>query len=79
LSTDQKKEEEVEEFDILGRQLEIYLDTIECAQKAQSKLRFKISENENKCSYDNLLCYLALREHDLSDLQLRLAEQVCLP
>jgi pyruvate kinase len=76
LSTDQKKEEEVEEFETLGRQLnEIYLDTIERAQKAQSKLRFKVSENENKCSCDNLLCYLALREHDLSDLQLRLAEQ----
>ncbi|MDQ6668510.1 MAG: pyruvate kinase, partial [Thermoproteota archaeon] len=29
----------------------------------------------NKCSRDNLLCYLALRKHDLSDLQLRLAEQ----
>lgn len=66
-----KKEEEVEEFEILGRQLnEIYLDIIERAQKAQSKLRFKISEKENKCSCDNLLCYLALREHDLSDLQL---------
>jgi pyruvate kinase len=76
LSTDQKKEEEVEEFEILGRQLnEIYLDIIERAQKAQSKLRFKISEKENKCSCDNLLCYLALREHDLSDLQLRLDEQ----
>jgi hypothetical protein len=65
-----KKEEEVEGFEILGRQLnEIYLNTIELAQKAQSKLQFKkISENENKCSCDNLLCYLALRGHDLSDL-----------
>jgi hypothetical protein len=68
LSADQKKEE-VEDFEILGKQLnEIYLNTIERALKAQSKLRFKISEkneNENKCSCDNLLCYLALREHDL--------------
>jgi pyruvate kinase len=74
--TTERKKEEVEEFELLGRQLnEIYLNTIERAQKAKSKLRFKISENENKCSCDNLLCYLALREHDLSDLQLRLAEQ----
>jgi hypothetical protein len=43
-----KKEEE--EFELLGRQLnEIYL---------KSKLRFKISENENKCSCDNLLCLM---------------------
>ena len=39
----------VEEFEILGRELnEIYLNTIEQAQKAQSKVRFKINENENK-------------------------------
>src|SRR5919198_1071037 len=84
MSTDQKEEQEgiveevEEEFKILGRQLnEIYLNTIEAAQRAQSKLQFKkISENEkeSKCSCDNLLCYLALREHDLSDLQLKLAE-----
>src|ERR687888_108598 len=84
MSTDQKEEQEgiveevEEEFKILGRQLnEIYLNTIEVAQRAQSKLQFKkITENEkeSKCSCDNLLCYLALREHDLSDLQLKLAE-----
>ena len=74
-SADQREKQVEEEFDLLGRQLiEVYLDTIERAQKAKSKLHFKINENENKCSCDNLLCYLALREHDLSDLQLRLAE-----
>jgi pyruvate kinase len=75
-SADQKEKQIVEEkFDIVGKRLdEIYLDTIERAQKAQSKLRFKISEKEKKWSCDNLLCYVALREHDLSDLQLRLAE-----
>jgi pyruvate kinase len=68
---------EAEQFELVGIQLnEIYLDTIERAKKAQSKLlHFNISNNENKCSCDNLLCYLALREHDLSNLQLRLAEQ----
>lgn len=70
-------EENEEEFELVGIQLnKIYLDTIEHAKKTQSKLiHFKISNSENKCSCDNLLCYLSLREHDLSDLQLRLAEQ----
>ena len=45
------------------------------AQKAKGNFRLAIKETENKCSRDNLLCYLALRKHDLSDLQLRLAEQ----
>jgi pyruvate kinase len=83
-STDQKEnekqveaEESEKEFELVGIQLnKVYFDTIERAKKAQTKLlHFKISNNENKCSCDNLLCYLALREHDLSDLQLRLAEQ----
>lgn len=71
-----KVDQKAEEFEILGKQLnEIYISTIDHAQKAQSKFRLNIHENQNKCSLDNLLCYLALREHDLSDLQLRLAEQ----
>jgi pyruvate kinase len=70
------QKEELEEFEILGRQLnEIYINTIEDAQKAQSKFQFKINETENICSRDNLLCYLALRKYDLSHLQVRLAEQ----
>jgi pyruvate kinase len=73
LNTDQKR---AEEFEILGKQLNsIYISTLDHAQKAQSKFQLNINENENKCSLDNLLCYLALREHDLSELQLRLAEQ----
>lgn len=64
------------EFEILGKQLnEIYINTVEHAQKARSKFRFVIDGNQNKCSLDNLLCYLALREYDLSDLQLRLADE----
>jgi pyruvate kinase len=64
-----------EEFDNLGCQLnKIYHNTINLALQAQHKLRCNIRDKENKCSYDNLLCYLALREHDLTDLQLRLAE-----
>lgn len=30
---------------------------------------------KNKCSLDNLLCYLALMGQDLSRLQIRLAEE----
>jgi pyruvate kinase len=64
------------EFEILGKGLnEIYVKTIEHAQRAQSKFRFTRNGSENKCSLDNLLCYLALREHDLSDLQLRLDDE----
>ena len=64
------------DFQTLGRQLNaFYVNTIELAQKAKGNFRLRIKENENKCSRDNLLCYLALRKHDLSDLQLRLAEQ----
>jgi pyruvate kinase len=49
-----------------------YIDIIRNAQTAQKK--FPLNNRENQCSRDNLLCYLALREHDLSDLQLELAE-----
>ena len=64
------------DFQTLGRQLNaIYVNTIELAQKAKGNFQLRIKENENKCSRDNLLCYLALRKHDLLDLQLRLAEQ----
>ncbi|MGA9150866.1 MAG: pyruvate kinase [Candidatus Nitrosopolaris sp.] len=64
------------EFEILGKRLnEIYVKTIEQTQRAQSKFLFTTNGSENKCSFDNLLCYLALREHDLSDLQLRLDDE----
>lgn len=49
-----------------------YIDIIRNAQTAQKK--FSLNNRENQCSRDNLLCYLALREHDLSDLQFELAE-----
>lgn len=51
-----------------------YISIIEDVQKVQNKNKFPLNR-ENECSRDNLLCYLALREHDLSDLQLKLAEQ----
>jgi pyruvate kinase len=64
------------EFQTLGRQLNaFYVNTIDLAQKAQGNFQLRIKEKENKCSRDNLLCYLALRKHDLSDLQLKLADQ----
>jgi pyruvate kinase len=35
---------------------------------------FDLREVDSRCSRDNLLAYLALRDHDLQDLQLELAE-----
>ena len=65
-----------EEFEKLGRQLyDIYSSTIIRAQEVHSNFWINGYEKEKKCSLDNLLCYLALREHDLSDFQLRLSTQ----
>ncbi len=65
-----------EDFENLGRELHsLYVNTIENAEKTQSKIKFESNRSEQRCSRDNLLCYLALRKHDLSDLQLRLAEE----
>ncbi|MBV9176380.1 MAG: hypothetical protein JO297_05030, partial [Nitrososphaeraceae archaeon] len=50
-----------------------YTNTINKAQNAQNKYPLKNHENER--SRDNLLCYLAFRENDLSHLQIELAEQ----
>lgn len=50
-----------------------YIHIIKRAQNAQN--RFPLKSREKECSRDNLLCYLALRDYDLSDLQLELAEQ----
>ena len=50
-----------------------YTNTIKKTQNAQNK--YPLKNHENECSRDNLLCYLALRENDLSYLQLELAEQ----
>ncbi len=51
----------------------LYMEVLDRAQEAQNK--FAIENQENKCSLDNLLCYLALREFDLTDLQLNLADK----
>jgi pyruvate kinase len=68
------QQQQQNEIELLRQHLgNLYTRIIEAAQNAQNK--FPLQNPENKCSRDNLLCYLALREHDLSDLQLRLAEQ----
>lgn len=53
----------------------VYIDVIKNAESAQIKFPLKAKGLEHVCSRDNLLSYIALREHDLSDLQLKLAEQ----
>ncbi|MGC2574115.1 MAG: hypothetical protein WA364_21585 [Candidatus Nitrosopolaris sp.] len=48
------------EYEILGKRLnEIYVKTIEQTQRAQNEFRFTTKGSENKCSLDNMLCYLA--------------------
>jgi len=74
-NTKKSGDREAEEFEMLGDNLNrLYKNTIEHAQKEQNNFPLSLNEKERKCSRDNLLCYLALREYDLSDLQLRLAE-----
>ncbi|MGH9975365.1 MAG: hypothetical protein ACRD8Z_05950, partial [Nitrososphaeraceae archaeon] len=55
------------------------LNILERAQKTHDKFLLTVKENENETdqilSLDNLLCYLILREQNLSDLQLRLIEE----
>ena len=63
-----------EDFENFGRELHsLYVNTIENAEKTQSKIKFESNRSEQRCSRDNLLCYLALRKHDLSDLQLQIS------
>jgi pyruvate kinase len=69
-----KKVDKDNEIEWLRQSLNsFYIDIIKNAQNIQNK--FPLNGRENECSRDNLLCYLALRECDLSDLQLKLAEQ----
>src|SRR5262249_50698896 len=76
----EKVDKKNDDIELLRQSLNsFYIDVIRNAQSVQNKFPLagvkggKIHENE--CSRDNLVCYLALREHDLSDIQLKLAEQ----
>jgi pyruvate kinase len=63
------------EIESLRRSLNaVYIEVIKNAESAQIKFPLKAKAREIECSRDNLLSYIALREHDLSDLQLKLAE-----
>ncbi|MET0514996.1 MAG: pyruvate kinase [Nitrospiraceae bacterium] len=61
------------EFDSLKEKLTRLFLTIQ-RKAAQGRTRYHFSSPDAQCSCDNLLAYLALREHDLQDLQLELAE-----
>jgi len=50
----------------------LYDEIVDRAGRAQGE--FPFSDRDCACSRDNLLAYLVLREHDLQDLQLELAE-----
>lgn len=43
-------------------------------RSSQAVSEFDLHDVDSRCSRDNLLAYLALRDHDLQDLQLELAE-----
>ena len=62
------------ESDFLREALGDLLQNVQ-QKAAQAGARFHFSDPEAQCSCDNLLAYLALREHDLQDLQLELAER----
>ena len=53
----------------------VYNNVIKNAEIAQIKFPLKGKAREYECSRDNLLSYIALREHDLSNLQLKLGEE----
>ncbi len=58
----------------LGEKLRrIYSEIAERTSRARAD--FPFSDRDCECSRDNLLAYLVLREHDLHELQLDLAEQ----
>ena len=57
----------------LANQLSVLsAEIIERTSRALSE--FPLQDVDSRCSRDNLLAYLALRDHDLQDLQLELAE-----
>jgi pyruvate kinase len=67
-----------EEFEAIGEKLnDIYINILKRAQKAHNKFHFTVEENKDDriLSLDNLLCYLVLREQNLSALQIRLSEE----
>jgi len=58
----------------LGKKLQaLYGEIAERAGRARAD--YRMADSDSECSRDNLLTYLVLREHDLHELQLELAEQ----
>jgi pyruvate kinase len=57
---------------LAGQLAVLAAEVIERAGRAVAD--FALQDSDSKCSRDNLLAYLALRDHDLQDLQLELAE-----
>jgi pyruvate kinase len=75
MSTIKNRDNNPKGVDILGEKLnKVYVDIIERTKKARKHFAITKNGNEKTCSFDNLLCYLALREHNLSGLQEKLTE-----
>lgn len=65
-----------EDFEDLGKELHsLYNNTSTSAEEMIARDEQKFQTPEQNCSRDNLLCYLALRKHDLADLQIRLDQE----
>jgi pyruvate kinase len=65
-----------EDFDSLGKELNsLYVNTSASAEEMITRADQKLKTPEQICSRDNLFCYLALRKHDMADLQISLDEE----
>jgi pyruvate kinase len=57
----------------LSEKLSRLFETVQ-RKAAQARIKYHFSSPDAQCSCDNLLAYLALREHDIQVMQLELAE-----
>ena len=65
-----------EDFEGLGKELHsLYVNTSTSAEKMIMRAEQRFQTREQNCSRDNLFCYLALRKHDMADLQIRLDQE----
>jgi len=74
IQADKRLESSNNKDSTLGRKLQdVYEEVLSRSEKARTK--YSVIKKENEASRDNLLAYLALRELDISKLQLSLANE----
>jgi pyruvate kinase len=67
------KNPDPKDHDLATKLLDLY-NSVVCRSEVERN-RFPVSGTDKEASRDNLLAYLALREHDLSKLQMALADE----